>query len=247
MCEFDELDKIVAPYKVQNYEARGSFGKVYIVGDGVNNDRILKVQSWGLYSFEEEAKFARKAHKLGVGPEIYSNGNCRDIDGTKTKYIYMQRLNGGTFRDNFPYTSDQFRDALDVYYKLYQNGIDQNDFYTSNLMYNDDKLYMIDYGLAKYVDNEKPYGHLRGKATKLCKSVLMGNNDKWNDVSSSEKEEIIRDSLSGVNSWLHDKFPEIVVTDLTIFEMQYGMTKITLFFILMVIFIALLVIIIFRY
>lgn len=99
MGEFDELDKIVAPYKVQNYEARGSFGKVYIVGDEKNNDRILKVQSWGLYSFEDEAKYARKAYELGVGPEIYANGKCKDVDGIETSYIYMQRLKGDKLLD----------------------------------------------------------------------------------------------------------------------------------------------------
>lgn len=97
-----------------------------------------------------EESIAQYAASLGIGPPISSVSICQGH-----YYIVMKKLSGPSLEELYPFDSSYIDRALDLYYKLLQNGVIQNDFHAGNLILDGKRLYLIDYGDASFL-SEKP-------------------------------------------------------------------------------------------
>lgn len=196
---YKSLDDVVSPMSVGEIIGRGYQGKIYAVGP----DRILKVirRKDKKYSLKREAEIGRKAHQLGIGPYIYDSGYFIDEAGKKNEYIYMQRLKGKIFKRVGYKKPQEFAKACELYYKLTCAGIYHNDTNSNNFMYDDNgKLYVIDYGLAKYKRPPQSCSTRRYLHQHMFK--LLNHTFKTN--SKRYKQECI----DVINEWMKNKYKD---------------------------------------
>ena len=113
-----------------------------------------------------EFEFGRLAGEAKVGPRLYEEGNCQNPDMTTTSrteakkvrhpevanmigWILMDRIEGLTLSEDYPYLPLDIQQALDNYYYLLTEWrIAQNDFKGDNILIAGSRVYLVDYGLA---------------------------------------------------------------------------------------------------
>jgi predicted Ser/Thr protein kinase len=136
----------------------GKEGSAYIVYKKENPGREYVMKEFReKKSFEKvrnETKFQAIASIYGISPKIYEYGR-----GPKP-YIIMDKMNEGTIidvikRQNGVLKEEQQKQLINIYKVLDSIGIHHNDMNLRNLMFNDGKLYIIDYGFSKFLEKDK--------------------------------------------------------------------------------------------
>lgn len=126
----------------------GFNGSVYEVCKAKDCNYVLKIlyPRPGPRKPNSEAEISRKAADLGIGPKVYDSGEC---DGFQ--YIIMQKLDRA-LDQIYPFDCSNFVKAIELYQKLYEEGIVHNDLKANNVMVdNKGKIYIVDYGNAKII------------------------------------------------------------------------------------------------
>jgi predicted Ser/Thr protein kinase len=136
----------------------GKEGVAYIVYD-INNPSIELVmkqfkKNKSFVKVRDEVKYQLIASSKGISPLIYEYGR------NPVPYIIMEKMNNGTIMDVIGrqrgiLTNDQQNQLIDVLSILDQIKINHNDPNLLNLMFNDDKLYIIDFGMAKFLKDKE--------------------------------------------------------------------------------------------
>lgn len=147
--------------RVQQLGKKGKEGTVYLVIDTLTGKKCaMKTfrKQKSAKTLEKEANFQFLAAKEGISPNIIAYN-------TEEKYIVMDILSRtlmDILRDqNGEFTMSQQRQLIDLYKKLDRVGIMINDANPLNVMDKDGRLYLIDYGFAKYTKHKifKKYTH----------------------------------------------------------------------------------------
>lgn len=175
--EYEEY-KIRREDRYERLEQLGKAGKegvTYLVRDKNGDEYAMKTfkknkSSDGIIL---ESELQHKASKMGIAPIIY------DVD-TVFNYIVMERLDMHLFdvmkKQNGELTKAQQNDVIRLFKKLDDCGIFHNDSNIMNYMYkisgDSKKLYLIDYGLSKEI-NEKLVTKLNTSKPNI-KIMLLG-------------------------------------------------------------------------
>jgi tRNA A-37 threonylcarbamoyl transferase component Bud32 len=98
-----------------------------------------------------EVLFQTIASLYEISPKILEYGR------KPNPYIIMEKMNGGNIsevimRQNGKLTLDQQQQLIKIYDTLDKIKIHHNDFNILNLMFNNNKLYIIDYGMSKILN-----------------------------------------------------------------------------------------------
>lgn len=110
--------------------------------------------------FKSEATINEYLGKLGLAPKVYAFGACEKTrpDDWEVQYIVMQRLSGPSMyeKPGSTWTAEDIDMMLDLYYKILdETGIAHNDNHFSNYMFDNGKLYLIDFGRARMSQTSK--------------------------------------------------------------------------------------------
>lgn len=148
----DYKKKYVDKYiKIKQLGEKGKEGLTYLVRtvkDGKEYAMKTFNKNKSSSSLVNEAKLQKLASKVGVAPEVY-------IVDTYSKYILMEKMDTHLVDymklNNGNLTKKQQLDIIEIYKKLDNIGVLQGDSNLINYMYKKDKLYLIDYGMAKKI------------------------------------------------------------------------------------------------
>ena len=133
----------------------GKDGLSYIIHHEINNvDSVVKLFKYkkSLNKIKTEYNILKKVSEAGLGPKLYQS----DIENKR--YIIMERLdltlNQYLKEKNF--TLNDLKLIIKLYEKLGQIGIAHNDTnITRNIMFKDNRFYLIDFGMAREVKKNK--------------------------------------------------------------------------------------------
>ena len=143
----------------KNYEIkqqlglRGRDGKTFLVLDKFGYEYAMKQfrSNKSIESILEEVSFQRKCSEIGLCPRII------DVD-TKNKYIVMEKMdchlldeinsNGGIL------TEKRQKELIHILNILDKLKVFHGDANILNYMIKNDKLYVIDFGLTKHIDEK---------------------------------------------------------------------------------------------
>ena len=133
----------------------GKDGLSYIIHHEINNiDGVVKLfkHRKSLNKIKTEYTFLKKVSEAGLGPKLYQT----DIENKR--YIIMERLdltlNQYLKEKNFSLNDLKF--IIKLYERLGQIGIGHNDTnITRNIMFKDNRFYLIDFGMAREVKKKK--------------------------------------------------------------------------------------------
>jgi predicted Ser/Thr protein kinase len=149
------IDKYI---KIKQLGKKGKEGLTYLVkiNNQIDNKEPNNIE-YAMKTFNKnksstslinEAKLQQLASKIGVAPKVYK------VD-TYSKYILMEKMDSHLIDymklNNGNLTKKQQIDIIDIYIKLDKIGVLQGDSNIINYMYKKDKLYLIDYGMAKKI------------------------------------------------------------------------------------------------
>ncbi|CAH6418297.1 Hypothetical protein POVN_LOCUS70 [uncultured virus] len=203
----------------------GVFGDVYALQKetkaGPLADRVLKISSVYSETLENqpdwpEGKMGEVAGKLGIGPVVYAHTICEE-----TAYIVMQRLSGPTLDKAYPYKPEWIKAALTLYYNLaIQAGISQADLKASNLIFDGERLYLADYGIAEYSEKYTEWGqadvgpHLKLMAVQLIDSLTVRAEhfecaDYWAKDNITSRTALWVELNKAAAEWLATFFPDL--------------------------------------
>lgn len=140
--------------KLQKYSRGVQLGKngkegiTYLVTDKKGNEFAMKTfkKSKSSKTLQKEAKLQKTASDHGIAPNVI------DID-TVSKYIVMDKMDKHLFevlKERHLSATIQ-KDIINIYKKLDKAGVFHGDVNIANFMYKDDKLCIIDFGMAKEI------------------------------------------------------------------------------------------------
>ncbi len=212
-------ERIYAPYVLKDELGTGNMGIVFelCMPTGGQCDRVLKTTTY-TSGAQKESELQSRASDLGIGPYVYKYGICKTVDGD-IAYIVSQRLSGGTMADKYPYEPTTIKQALDLYYALLTKAhITQNDLKPTNLMWEGDRLYLIDYGIAEIpfgieTWTQKDYAiHMTVMGTLLVNSCTGASYDysvppTWYKDEKTSRTSVLVSLVQAVTEWIMAKFP----------------------------------------
>ena len=226
-CVFEKIQ----PYMPIQFLDRGFQGNVYTTCKAADCRFVLKtIISKTPDEFKDFGSVSEKAGILGVGPKVHVYGKCRLNNGQYVHYAVMDKLSGPSLEDKFPYVRNDIKRALNLYAYLFQRGIAQSDLKGSNVMMNNGRMYIIDYGLGKYLmfpDNITEAfligyrTHMIAIGELLIKSMTyeyqrFGGKDTWIKSDTLTKTTAITTLKSAVNDWLTEKFPTLLPVSINV-------------------------------
>lgn len=187
-------------FQLEDWKGGGLHGQIFEISKQ-NCPFILKITD----NYTREAAFTEHASRLGVAPKVLIAGS----EGT-WEYIIMDLLIEDLI-ETYPYQAIFAVNALELYYKLLQNGIRQNDLKIENLMLDSyDRLYLIDYSLATEAsaDDAMNKQNMWENATLLLKSMFGHAYDytlkpsPWIEEEDEQiKFNIISQCTNAVRDW----------------------------------------------
>ncbi|CAH6418975.1 Hypothetical protein POVN_LOCUS701 [uncultured virus] len=215
----------------------GTMGEVFeLIKKGETSDRVLKRTHYSAAYMKEEwteGKMAKIAGDLGIGPKVYGIAICPITEGVfgfegenrVYEYIVMQRLSGPTLVDDYPYKPQGIQDALTLYYNfLVKTGIAQRDPKGSNFMYDNGRLYMTDYGIAKLSTTYPTWtraafaGFMSRQAALLINSMTVKGDEydapqTWRDDDKTRRTAIWFALVEAAEAWMLHVFPDVSAED----------------------------------
>lgn len=211
------IDTILDGWKIEKF-ITSSQAEIYNLTNTGKPDRILK---FGRNDALNDAKYAKLAGIIGVGPIVYSTVIFNDEKEKQDKekeaiaYIVMQKLSGPILAEIYPVSNKILINALKLYYKfVVETGTVQNDFHSANLMFDSTRLYLIDYGSTKPLADKKDkgtlYKEMRKAAIQLIDHIMnVGTSfNDWKHGSLSDKtiDWLILNETA--EQWLTKTFPK---------------------------------------
>ncbi|MED1862315.1 protein kinase [Fictibacillus nanhaiensis] len=171
-------------YQIQKVLGMGSYGITYLALDTLTEEIIVLKQlrntkaktTAGLLSFQREAQILETLHHHPV-PKLLNA-----FQNNQGHFIAMEWIKGETFedlifRDNQTYnekqTIDILLELLSITERFHKNGIIHRDLRIPNIIQRDNKLIVIDFGLACHLsdkETEDSHDHpekLRMRAVKV--------------------------------------------------------------------------------
>lgn len=139
----------------KKYEQLGNIGKegiTYLVKDENGNEYAMKTfkKTKSSSRIENEAELQKKASIYEISPKII------DVN-LEEKYIVMEKLDKHLFdvmkKQNGNLTKLQQQQIIKIYKNLDKSGVFHGDSNILNYMFKDKKLYMIDFGMSKCIDD----------------------------------------------------------------------------------------------
>lgn len=146
----EKIDKYT---KIKQLGNEGKEGVAYLVKDTNGNQYAMKTfkKTKSSDKLKLEAQLQQQASLLGIAPKVI------EID-TVSKYIVMEKLDKHLVdvmkTQNGDLTLEQQKSIIDIFNKLDQANVFQGDSNILNYMYKNKKLYIIDFGMGKFI-NEK--------------------------------------------------------------------------------------------
>lgn len=143
----DKLDKYQRYHQLGE---RGKEGTTFLVEDRKGNQYAMKTfrKQKSSATLRKEADLQKMAADVGTSPNVI------DID-TVSKYIVMEKMDRHLLEviqeQGGKLTRYQQKQILSIYKKLDKAKVFHGDANLLNYMYKDDKLYIIDFGMAKEV------------------------------------------------------------------------------------------------
>lgn len=188
------------------------YAKLWIVYDDNRKAYILKRNLQQDYKLigAGELKFGKIAEQLGVGPKIYGSVECEGDESFKVdEYILYQKLSGPNLNANYPYRPIDVIEGLDLYYKLLnETKLAQNDLHGDNLVSDEGRWFLIDYGLAQQIDASEIETYMKDGAGLLL--FALEDSSAWKLDSNDEfKAELKKQLQKEVDIWLMSKFGSI--------------------------------------
>ncbi|CAH6418667.1 Hypothetical protein POVN_LOCUS386 [uncultured virus] len=138
-----------------------------------------------------EAAYAELAARIGVGPTIYGSAICPDKNGARKYYTVMQRLAGPTLAEAKGVKIADLIAAVTLYYRLLtEAGVEQHDFHTGNVMFDGNRLYIIDYGMAGQITAEEARDPqtISNKVRKAAAILIDSTLPVYLNVEKNERE-----------------------------------------------------------
>lgn len=153
--EYEEYkkEKIDKYTKIKQIGNEGKEGITYLVKTKDNQKFAMKTfrKTKSSTKIKLEADLQHKASLLGIAPKVI------DID-TVSKYIVMEKLDVHLVdvmkKQNGNLVEEQQKEIIDIFIKLDESCVFQGDSNILNYMYKDQKLYIIDFGMAKLIDDK---------------------------------------------------------------------------------------------
>ena len=149
--EYEEYkkEKIDKYTKIEQIGLKGKEGTTYLVKDKKGKEYAMKTfrKTKSSAKLQKEVELQEKMSKLGVAPKIH------DYD-VVSKYIVMEKMDRHLFQGKYVLTKEQQKNILDIFSKLDKGGVLHNDINPLNFMIKKEKIYLIDYGLAKSIDDK---------------------------------------------------------------------------------------------
>ena len=142
----DKLDRYVRGKQLGN---KGKEGVTYAVTDAQGKKCAMKTfrKQKSSSTLQKEADLQKLAADVGAAPNVI------DID-TVSKYIVMERMDSHLLDrivTQGSVTKEQQKQIINIYLKLDKAKVLHGDANLLNYMYRRDKLYIIDFGMAKEV------------------------------------------------------------------------------------------------
>lgn len=149
--KIEKIDKYV---KISKLGYAGKEGVVYLVKNTINNQ---------LYAMK---CFKKNKSTKTLKNEIELQKMCADIDisphiidyDTISKYIVMEKMDINLYNilksQNGELTISQQKGIISIFQKLDEIGIFHSDPNPLNFMFKNNKIYIIDFGFAKKIDNK---------------------------------------------------------------------------------------------
>jgi serine/threonine-protein kinase len=149
-------------FRIEKTIGEGRFGVCYLITDDKNlyvlkqfkkkmyRENPLKVQ------YEEEILKALKHEAIP--------GFVRKVEDSNLTGCILEYKQGITFEDMIFHQGHVFtrneiycigKQVIDILYYLHGKGIVHRDIRVPNIIYNDNRIYLVDFGLARWIDDEK--------------------------------------------------------------------------------------------
>ena len=131
----------------------GKDGKTYLVTTTDNKEYAMKKfkKNKSVDKIKEESRLQNLASEFGISPKII------DID-LIGKTIIMEKMDAHLYdiikTQNGNVTINQQKQLIDIFNKLDESKVMQNDANILNYMVKDDKIMIIDFGMAKPIDKK---------------------------------------------------------------------------------------------
>lgn len=159
-----------------------------------------------------EVELGTRAGELGVGPRIHrSMVILGDIPEDDAIYIIMDRLSGPTLEVMYPPTPEMLVAILNLFLVLIENGIDQHDATLSNLMFDQGRLYVIDYGRAEPLRQNGADYFSRFIEVKIRAITVLSDQPQWNADTFHNRACIFVDLMEAGQAWLDQHFPGTLI------------------------------------
>lgn len=123
----------------------GGYGTVYVACKGNKCSYVLKIQPI-TRAYYNEVKFLKELEKYKFVPTIYDSWTCRGKG-----YIIMERL----YTRSSLIKEEKHNKLLTIIKILHKKNIVYFDIHKGNIMYKDNQVYLIDYGLMRKFKNRK--------------------------------------------------------------------------------------------
>ena len=142
----EKIDKYT---RIEQLGLKGKEGTTYLVKDKKGKEYAMKTfrKTKSSAKLEKEVELQEKMAKLGVAPKII------DYD-VVSKYIVMEKMDKHLFQGKYTLTKEQQKNIYEIFEKLDKGEVLHNDVNPLNFMIKKEKIYLIDYGLAKNIDDK---------------------------------------------------------------------------------------------
>lgn len=143
----NKIDKYI---RIKQLGEKGKEGTTYLVKTVNGIEYAMKTfrKQKSSATMCKEADLQKMAADLGVSPNVF------DID-TVSKYIVMEKMDVHLLdkmeKQGKTLTSEQQRQIINIYKKLDKAGVFHGDVNLLNYMYKGNKLYIIDFGMAREI------------------------------------------------------------------------------------------------
>jgi tRNA A-37 threonylcarbamoyl transferase component Bud32 len=153
----EEVYKRVSSNRYKVYNQIGNTGKdakTYLVKDKYNNEYAMKTfkKSKSGKKIAEEVALQKICSDAGISPKVV------DYD-TESKFIVMEKMEGHLFdvinEQRGVLTKEQQEQVIRIFKTLDKAGVFHGDSNLMNYMYRGDRLYIIDFGYAKQIDESQ--------------------------------------------------------------------------------------------
>jgi serine/threonine-protein kinase len=153
-------------YQIMNELGIGSYGITYIAKDLHTKKQVVIKQmrqtkrKTRMDSFQREADILKRLQHPQI-PALYETFTERNVPHLVMEYISGDTIESLIFEKGKTYTEREsfqlLRDVLTVVEYIHANGIVHRDLRIPNILFRDGKVFIIDFGLARFLHEQIPH------------------------------------------------------------------------------------------